>query len=71
MSEHYTRNTSEATEWCNKCNAMTQHRIDGGRRGPCLKCLAKRERDSEFQRIKEGIEETEKREREQENPKLF
>lgn len=36
MSEHYTRNTTEATAWCNKCNRMTQHRVDSGRRGPCL-----------------------------------
>lgn len=36
MPEHYTKNTLEATVWCNKCNRMTQHRVDGGRRGPCL-----------------------------------
>ena len=36
MPEHYTRNTVEATCWCNKCGKMTQHRIDDGRRGPCL-----------------------------------
>lgn len=36
MPEHYTRNTETATAWCNKCNRMTVHRIDGGRKGPCL-----------------------------------
>lgn len=36
MPEHYTRNTETATAWCNKCQRMTTHRVDGVRRGPCL-----------------------------------
>ncbi len=36
MPEHYTKNTIEATCWCKKCGKATQHRIDDGRRGPCL-----------------------------------
>ena len=36
MSEHYTKNTLEATAWCAKCQKQTQHRVDGGRLGPCL-----------------------------------
>lgn len=36
MSEHYTRNTLECTAWCNRCNRFTQHRVDHGRKGPCL-----------------------------------
>lgn len=36
MPEHYTRNTESATAWCNKCNRMTTHRVDDGRKGPCL-----------------------------------
>jgi hypothetical protein len=36
MSEHYTRNTETATAWCARCNRNTEHRIDDGRRGPCL-----------------------------------
>lgn len=36
MSEHYTRNTEWATFWCTRCRRNTQHRIDEGRRGPCL-----------------------------------
>lgn len=36
MSEHYTRNTLQCTLWCNVCNRLTQHRVDGGRKGPCL-----------------------------------
>ena len=40
MPEHYTRNTVSATFWCAKCAKATQHRVDGGRRGPCLACMA-------------------------------
>lgn len=36
MGEHFTRNTLECTAWCNTCQGFTQHRVDGGRRGPCL-----------------------------------
>jgi hypothetical protein len=36
MAEHYTKNTLECTAWCGKCQRDTQHRVDGGRRGPCL-----------------------------------
>jgi hypothetical protein len=34
--EHYTKNTLECTSWCAKCQDYTQHRVDGGRRGPCM-----------------------------------
>lgn len=36
MTEHYTRNTESATAWCARCGRMTEHRVDGGRLGPCL-----------------------------------
>jgi len=36
MAEHYTRNTETATAWCQKCGRNTEHRVDGGRRGPCI-----------------------------------
>lgn len=36
VAEHYTRNTLECTAWCGKCQRNTQHRVDGGRRGPCI-----------------------------------
>lgn len=36
MTEHYTRNTESVIAWCAKCQRMTQHRVDDGRRGPCL-----------------------------------
>jgi ribosomal protein L44E len=41
MSEHYTRNTVSASAWCAKCKKFTQHRIDGVRKGPCLECIAR------------------------------
>ena len=43
MTKHFTRNTVSVEFYCSKCKAMTQHRIDGGRKGPCLKCIAKLE----------------------------
>lgn len=36
MGEHYTRSTEAATAWCTRCNRNTEHRVDGGRKGPCL-----------------------------------
>ncbi len=36
MPEHYTRNTLEATKWCNRCGRPTQHAVSGGRIGRCL-----------------------------------
>lgn len=36
MSEHYPRNTEECTAWCKKCQRFTQHRVDSGRKGPCI-----------------------------------
>jgi ribosomal protein L44E len=36
MPEHFTRNTLECTAWCPKCQRHTQHRVDDGRRGPCI-----------------------------------
>jgi hypothetical protein len=39
MAEHFTRNTVEASCWCNKCGKPTMHRIDGVKRGPCMVCM--------------------------------
>ena len=41
MTEHFTRSTVSATFYCSKCGKMTQHRIDKGRKGPCLECIAR------------------------------
>jgi len=71
MPEHYTRNTLECTVYCKRCGKDTQHRVDGGRRGPCLECIKRLELQNEFERIKKGIEEEERQTREKQNPKLF
>lgn len=36
MPEHHTRNTLEVTAYCARCKTNTQHRVDGGRQGPCI-----------------------------------
>lgn len=41
MTEHFTRNTVSASFWCSKCQNYTQHRIDDRRKGPCLECIAR------------------------------
>ena len=43
MTEHFTKNTVSAAFPCPKCKTTTQHRIDGGRKGPCLVCIEKLE----------------------------
>ena len=53
--EHYTRSTVSCTIWCNKCNKHTVHRVDGGRRGPCMVCLEKLNAEHD-QRKKEEAE---------------
>jgi hypothetical protein len=39
MPHHFTKNTIQASFWCKKCAKDTLHRVDGGRRGPCLACM--------------------------------
>lgn len=43
MPEHYTKKTVSVARFCPKCGRETTHRVDNGRRGPCLVCLAKQE----------------------------
>lgn len=43
MTEHFTRNTVSVAFYCGRCERTTQHRIDSGRKGPCLECIAKLE----------------------------
>jgi hypothetical protein len=45
MTQHFTRNTVSVAFWCGKCQKSTQHRIDGGRKGPCLECIANLDRE--------------------------
>lgn len=40
MPEHFTKSTIEASYWCARHGKETRHRIDNGRRGPCLLCIA-------------------------------
>lgn len=43
MTQHYTRNTIEASSWCNPCGKNTPHSVSGNRLGACLACLGKRQ----------------------------
>jgi ribosomal protein L44E len=45
MTQHYTLRTVSAAHYCGKCGKTTQHRIDKGRKGPCLSCIARLNRD--------------------------
>jgi ribosomal protein L44E len=45
MPEHFSANTVSAAFYCPKCQKRTQHRIDDHRKGPCLECMARLERE--------------------------
>jgi hypothetical protein len=45
VTQHFTRNTVSATFYCGKCGKSTPHRIDDRRKGPCLECIARLERE--------------------------
>lgn len=58
MAEHYTKRTVAAQTWCNKCMRSTMHRVDNGRKGPCLRCLEKlEEQHRQLQLIKPAPQE--------------
>lgn len=44
MTQHFTRSTVSADFYCGKCKRTTQHRIDDRRKGPCLECIARLEK---------------------------
>lgn len=46
MTQHYSRNTVEASAWCKVCGKDTMHRIDGVKLGPCLTCIQRLELQS-------------------------
>lgn len=50
MPEHFTKLTVEARLWCKRCFRATMHRVDQGRRGPCLECVAR----ADHSRIQRG-----------------
>jgi hypothetical protein len=66
MPEHYTKNTLECTAYCAKCGRDTQHRVDGGRRGPCIDPRHPVQAMTKAQAARK-----EKQERERQNPGLF
>jgi hypothetical protein len=45
MTHHFTKSTVSAEFYCGKCGRMTQHAIAGGRKGSCLECRARLERE--------------------------
>jgi hypothetical protein len=47
---HMTRNTQQASFWCNPCQRVTMHRVDGGRKGPCLECMKRADVGREIRR---------------------
>jgi hypothetical protein len=47
MAEHYTRNTVWVTAWCKKCEKNTPHSTSGVRKGPCLICIERLEKEHE------------------------
>jgi hypothetical protein len=59
MPHHFTKTTVEASFWCNPCGRDTMHRVDDGRRGPCLVCLEKLEHQMDLpgMEVKEPVQE--------------
>jgi hypothetical protein len=43
MKQFFTRNTVEASVWCNPCGKKTQWKIHDGRPMHCVECFAKLE----------------------------
>ena len=41
MGHHFTRDTIEASAYCNKCGKMTPHTVSDRRLGYCIPCYEK------------------------------
>jgi hypothetical protein len=41
-TQHFTRNTLEATAYCKRCVRFTRHQVSGGVITHCLECQARR-----------------------------
>ena len=54
MPEHYTRNTLEATKWCNRCGRPTQHAVSAGRIAHCLDCLLHEQIAAHAEKLRRG-----------------
>lgn len=59
MPEHYPKSTVSAVVWCNRCMRETEHRIDRGRRGPCLVCLQGAETRAKVGQVREELRQKE------------
>lgn len=70
MGQHFTKNTLETTAYCGRCKKDTQHRVDGGRKGPCLSCIARLEAGGP-QLSKKQERSRRDAEHERQNPRLF
>lgn len=53
MTEHYTKSTVSTTVWCRKHGKFTLHRVDDGRVGPCMACIAETAGDLRFEAVPE------------------
>ena len=65
MTEHFSRNTVSATFHCGKCGKPTAHRIDKGRKGPCLDCIARldaQHQEIDFDELRRKLERPEQAE---------
>lgn len=50
MAEHYTRATIAVSAWCPTCRKRTEHQVGGHRKGSCLECLARLNREHDERR---------------------
>jgi hypothetical protein len=57
MTQHFTRRTVSAEFFCPKCAQSTQHRIDDGHKGPCLKCIDRLDKEHEVKREPAAVQE--------------
>jgi hypothetical protein len=64
VPHHYTRNTTEAYAWCNRCDRETRHHVSDGRLAHCLEHEAP-------MLTKDQQRRREKQEQEARAPKLF
>jgi hypothetical protein len=68
VSHHFTKDTTEAYEWCKPCNRLTKHRVYDGRLAHCLEHGPKANAEglSKRQAVRKAVAEYEKN-----NPRLF
>lgn len=59
MTQHFTSSTVSASFYCKKCEKFTQHRIDTNRKGPCLGCIERLEKQHAL--VKPKVEDEQQR----------